>query len=92
MHPAIIVGLKQSLFETPSSFGWKHIDLCKSSLKEKPDEQELPMAMLAFISTVVRGSSFSVLVVGMLSSPLLSNLIAGVLCPRRLVYRRIQEV
>ena len=46
---------KQILFQKPSSFGFLHcIDLCESSLPDKPDEKELPMAMVALVATAVR--------------------------------------
>ena len=54
-HPIIESTFKQTIFQKPTSFGFTQcIDLCESSLPEKPNEKELPMAMVALVATSVR--------------------------------------
>ncbi|KAJ8496364.1 hypothetical protein ONZ51_g1124 [Trametes cubensis] len=51
--PIFTDGLRATYFKTPKSFGWKIINQFASSYPEKPDEKELPAAMVALASTAV---------------------------------------
>ncbi|KAI0733365.1 hypothetical protein C8Q72DRAFT_813353 [Fomitopsis betulina] len=56
-HPIIESTFKLTLFQRPTSFGFMHCtELCSSSLPNKPDEKELPMAMVALVATSVYAS------------------------------------
>ncbi|KAI0941788.1 hypothetical protein AcW1_003584 [Taiwanofungus camphoratus] len=52
-HPAIIAGLQQCFFSGLKSFGHKNINLFTTSDPERPDEKEIPMAMLGLVTTAV---------------------------------------
>ncbi|KAI0673080.1 hypothetical protein C8Q78DRAFT_1077373 [Trametes maxima] len=46
-------GLRSAFFSTPKSFGWTLVKDFNSSLPDKPDEKEIPAAMLALASTAI---------------------------------------
>ena len=45
--------LQAHFFSKPRSFGWSLVERFTSSLPDKPDEKEIPAAMLALVSTAV---------------------------------------
>ena len=45
--------LQAHFFSKSCSFGWRIADRFTSSLPDKPEEKEIPAAMLALVSTVV---------------------------------------
>ena len=45
--------LQAHFFSKARSFGWRIVDHFTSSLPDKPDEKEIPAAMLALVSTAV---------------------------------------
>ncbi|KAJ8456585.1 hypothetical protein ONZ51_g12035 [Trametes cubensis] len=51
--PIFVDGLRAAYFRTPKSFGWRIVDKFTSSFPEKPEEKELPAAMVALVSTAV---------------------------------------
>ncbi|KAI0941787.1 hypothetical protein AcW1_003584 [Taiwanofungus camphoratus] len=55
-HPAIIAGLQQCFFSGLKSFGHKNINLFTTSDPERPDEKEIPMAMLGLVTTAIFAS------------------------------------
>ena len=53
LHPALVSVLHQCFFAGSGSIGSKHASRFTSSLAERPDEKEIPMAMLALVGTAV---------------------------------------
>ncbi|KAI0323663.1 hypothetical protein GY45DRAFT_1376158 [Cubamyces sp. BRFM 1775] len=51
--PIFADGLRAAYFKTPRSFGWRVVEKFSSSFPEKPEEKEIPVAMLALVSTAV---------------------------------------
>ncbi|KAI9063912.1 hypothetical protein FKP32DRAFT_1570908, partial [Trametes sanguinea] len=49
--PIFVDSIRAAYFKTPKSFGWKVVSQFTSSSPDKPDEKEIPAAMLALIST-----------------------------------------
>ena len=45
--------LQAQFFNKPRSFGWGIVDRFMSSLPDKPEEKEIPAAMLALVSMAV---------------------------------------
>ncbi|KAF8878335.1 hypothetical protein BD779DRAFT_1676926 [Infundibulicybe gibba] len=52
-HPVILTVLEQCFFTGPSSIGARLINKFKSSRKDRPEEKEVPIPMLALIATGV---------------------------------------
>lgn len=52
-HPLIIYVIQRGFFDGPDSVGNKYPEIFKSSLRERKEEWELPMAMVALAGTVV---------------------------------------
>ncbi|EPQ50050.1 hypothetical protein GLOTRDRAFT_134307 [Gloeophyllum trabeum ATCC 11539] len=55
-HPAVLNVLQQAIFTGRSSFASGHIQLFESSSKDYPDEKEVPLAMLALVSTAIHAA------------------------------------
>ncbi|KAI9064883.1 hypothetical protein FKP32DRAFT_1553104, partial [Trametes sanguinea] len=51
--PIFAEGIRAAYFKTPKSFGWKIVPKFSSSLPEKPDEKEIPAALLALVFAAI---------------------------------------
>ncbi|KAI0350325.1 hypothetical protein OH77DRAFT_1524923 [Trametes cingulata] len=53
--PVFVETLRTAFFKRPNSLGFKIADRFESTLPEKPDEKEIPAAMLALVATAFGG-------------------------------------
>ena len=51
--PIFAEGIRAAYFISPRSFGWRIVKDFTSSFPEKPEEKEIPAALLALVSTAV---------------------------------------